>query len=182
MEKESSGNNRKIIRIAVTGPESTGKSTLAEGLARYFHTVYNPEYAREYLDKINRPYTFEDIEKIAQFQLQNEIELIKSARNLIVADTEFIVIKVWMDHKYGKCPNWIIKEIEKNPYDLYLLCDIDIPWQPDPQREHPHLREYFKKVYIRKLEKLKANYLIISGNIKEREDFAVSAIKKLCDK
>jgi NadR type nicotinamide-nucleotide adenylyltransferase len=179
MEKKFTGDISKMIRVAVTGPESTGKSTLAEGLARHFETVYNPEYAREYLDKINRPYTYEDIEKIARLQLQKEKKLIKSAIELIIADTDFIVIKVWMEYKYNKCPEWIKDEIINNPYDLYFLCDIDIPWEPDPLREHPDLRGFFMDIYKKELAKLNVKFRIISGNQTIRLKKAIAEIELL---
>lgn len=76
-----------IKKIAITGPESTGKSLLAEQLARYYNTVYVPEYAREYIDNLNKPYNFDDILKIAKAQLKNEKLLETKANKILFCDT-----------------------------------------------------------------------------------------------
>ena len=167
------------FRVAVTGPESTGKTTLALQLADHFKTVCREEYAREYLDKIVRPYSFEDVEIIARHQCLIEEELLLKKPQILIADTDLIVIKIWMEHKYKECPAWIIDEIEKHPYDLYLLCNIDIPWEADPQREHPHLRQYLFDLYFNELKNRKLNFEVASGNIEQRFSRALKLIENL---
>lgn len=168
-----------MLRIAVTGPESTGKSTLAKQLAKYYHTVFIPEYAREYLEKLNRPYDYHDVEKIALAQIKLENSMMPEAKNLIIADTELVVIKIWMEHKFGKIPGWLTEKIKHREYDLYLLCDIDFPWIFDPQREHPHLRKYFFDKYREEIERRGFQYIIISGSRDTRLSKATQAIDRI---
>ena len=171
-------NNRiRLIRIAVTGLESTGKSRLAEELAKHYSTVWVPEYAREYIDKLGREYEQNDILKIAKKQIENEVLMNEKANRILFSDTELIVTKVWSEFKYKKCDPWILENIKKYEYDLYLLCDIDIPWEYDPQREHPHLRKYLLDVYTKELEEYNFNYALISGLNEKRLENAIRAIK-----
>ena len=170
-----------MIRIAVTGPESTGKSTLAAKLAQHYKTVYNPEYAREYIDQLKRPYEYEDIENIAKEQMNRERDLLKQATGILFADTELLVIKVWMEHKYKKTPSWLPDAIIRNKYDLYLLCDVDVPWEKDQQREHPHMRAYFFEKYRNELDQIHFPYVIVSGNREERFSKAVTYTDKLLE-
>jgi NadR type nicotinamide-nucleotide adenylyltransferase len=166
----------KLIKVAVTGPESTGKSTLACILANHYQTLWVPEYARDYLDKLNRPYTFNDVEKIAREQVALEDKLRSDAKNLLICDTELIVIKIWMEYKYHQVPDWIVSEIKNRKYDIYLLCNIDIPWEPDPQRENPGLREFFFNWFKKEVDALKGNCIIISGDQQHRTNAAINAI------
>ncbi|UII28540.1 ATP-binding protein [Fulvivirga maritima] len=125
-------------KVVITGPESTGKSTLSSLLAKQFGTVWVPEFARGYIDQLSREYQEDDLIAIAQGQLNSEKAKAVEAKNgLLICDTELIVIKIWAEHKYGSCPPEIIKGIKENRYELYLLTYIDIPWEEDPQREKP---------------------------------------------
>ena len=164
-------------RIAITGPESTGKSRLARNLALCFQDVYVPEYAREYIAGLNRPYAREDILEIAKGQLRQESDLARKARRFLFCDTELIVTKIWSLHKYGHCDPFILENIKKHPYDLYLLCDIDLPWEPDVQREHPHLRQFFFDWYKRELENYGFPYAVVSGESGERLQSAMNALR-----
>lgn len=166
-----------IKKIAVTGPESTGKSAMAEALALEFHTVWVPEYARGYIGKLNRPYTSKDIEIIARHQIALEDELLTKANRVLICDTDLIVTKIWSGFVFGFCPDWIEKEIVNRPYDLYLLMNIDLPWQEDPQREHPDRREELFNLYKTTLEKYQLPYSVISGIGKNRQNNALEVIK-----
>lgn len=165
-----------IRKIAITGPESTGKSELAKGLAQHYNGGFVPEYAREYIDLLDRDYTQEDILVIAQNQLEREQEVLEKSREFLFADTELIVTKIWSLHKYGRCHPWIEAEIVNHTYDLYLLCDVDLPWQYDEQREHPHLRNFFFEWYKRALDEYGFPWYIVSGTGKERLENAITII------
>lgn len=178
-EKMEAARNKQLIRVAITGPESTGKSILTESLSRYFNFPFVREYAREYINKLDRPYTFEDVEAIAYGQTKQEKQLASSADTLCFSDTELLVIKVWMEHKYKKFPEWIKEKIVSDPFDLYLLCNVDMPWESDPQREHPNLREYFFSIYEQELKKYDFNYRVISGNYEKRFLDAVQYVEEL---
>lgn len=165
-------------RIAVTGPESTGKSMLAESLAKHFNTVWVPEYARAYLQYLNRPYEYSDILNIAKGQLSSEKMMEIKANKLLFCDTECIVTKIWSEFKYHRCDPWIIAQITDHPYDLYLLCDVDLPWEYDPLREHPEERNVLFDLYKRELELHDLNYSIVSGLGQSRMQCAVEIIKE----
>jgi NadR type nicotinamide-nucleotide adenylyltransferase len=174
MEKK----NDRILRIALIGPESTSKSTLSEELAKYYQTVWVPEYARTYLKRLPRKYTLNDILLIAQEQFRQEEELIQRANRFIFVDTELIVSKVWCTDVFNTCPEWITAAAANYPYDFYLLTYPDLPWQEDPLRENPHRRMYFYDWYERELKKITANYTVIKGFDEQRLKNAISAVEK----
>ena len=155
-------------KIVILGPESTGKSTLSNQLADYYNTTWVEEYAREYLDAIEREYNQDDLLEIAKGQIDLEEKVAAKAQEFLFCDTNLIVIKVWSDHKYGITHDWIEKNLKDRVYDFYLLTQIDLPWEPDPQREHPHMREYFFSVYREYLEKNHLPYGIVTGTDEER--------------
>ncbi len=157
-----------LRKFAITGPESTGKSTLSKQLATYYNCDLVEEYAREYIDKLTQPYTQEDILQIAKTQKKIELQKTKEVNKILITDTELIVTKIWSEFKYQNCHPWILENIEKQNYDLYLLCDIDLPWEEDPQREHPHLRKHLFNLYKQELERRNLNFKIISGKKETR--------------
>jgi nicotinamide riboside kinase len=156
-------------KIIVTGPESSGKTTLCKALSRHFNLPFSKEYAREYLDTLNRDYNQEDLLKIAKGQL-------KSEQNTQLLDTDLITIKIWSKYKYGSCDKWILEQIEKQKSEnrFYLLCKPDIPWKADPLRENPNDREELFEIYKKELESLAQNYFIVEGeNIDEQAIYQV---------
>jgi NadR type nicotinamide-nucleotide adenylyltransferase len=167
-----------IKRISITGPESTGKSMLAEQLATQFKTVFVPEYAREYLDNLGREYLFEDIAVIAGRQLELEDQLAVKADRLLFCDTDMLVTKVWSEFRYGRCDAFILDRARDHIYDLYLLCNIDLPWVFDPLREHPEQREELFRIYKTELEQMKVNYKVISGTGEDRLKEAILAVEE----
>ena len=165
-----------VKRISITGPESTGKSELAEQLAKHFNTMWVEEYAREYLNSIGRPYNYADILEIAKKQFNNEFELLPRASDYLFCDTDLIVTKIWCDVKFDKCHEWIEENILKHKHDLYLLCDIDLPWADDPLREHPDKRKYLFDLYLKELKQKKLPYEIVSGIGNDRLQNAIKII------
>jgi NadR type nicotinamide-nucleotide adenylyltransferase len=166
----------EIIKIAVVGPESTGKSTMSAYLADHFQTVWVPEYAREYCEKLTEPPTWQDEINMFYGQLALEKEYLPKANKILICDTTFITVKIWSDQMFGRSPQAVLDELPKHPYDLYLLLSIDLPWQDDPLRDFPNMREHFMDVWHKELTELNANYVVISGVGKERYDSAVGAI------
>ena len=169
-------NIKKPKKIALTGPESTGKSFLAQQLADHYLTVWVPEFARVFLLQQEGAYNYGDILKIARGQKISEGALLELADNLLFADTELLVTKIWCDVKYGKCHPWILENLDRQDYDLYLLMDIDLPWEYDPLREHPDRRKYLFDLYRNELEARKLNYKIVSGIGDERFKNAVGFV------
>ena len=154
-----------MFKVGIIGPESTGKSSLARYLAKRYNGVYVPEYAREYIENLNRPYTIEDVETIARHQIE-QLQQIDSHRspltsNLYFFDTELIITKVWFEHKYGSCPAWLEQAIHNYLMDVYLLTYPDLEWQPDPVRENPDIRLELFQRYESEIQKLDIPYYII---------------------
>ncbi len=128
----------RVKKIVIIGPESTGKSTLAAGLAAHYKTSWVPEYAREYLTQNGTDYSFEDLLYIARMQLKSEDEYAASEKSkLLFIDTDMYVMKVWCEFVFDKCHQWILDKIAERTYDLYLLCNTDLPWTADLLREYP---------------------------------------------
>ncbi len=165
-----------IKKIAITGPESTGKSTLARQLAEHYKTVWVPEYARTYINRLNRPYERYDLTEMAKGQISHEEKLLLESNNFLFCDTDLSVIKIWSEHKYGIVDPFILTKYESDSYDLYLLMDIDLGWEYDPQRENPELRKYFLDWFKRALKLKSAPYRIICGKAEERLENAQKVI------
>ena len=165
-----------MIRISVTGPESTGKSWLAKHLAEHYQTQWVPEYARKYLKEINRPYDYNDILNIAQKQFESENQA-EATTEFLFCDTDFCVTSIWCNVKYEKCHDWITAKLEQNTYSLYLLCDIDLPWQYDPLREHPHERQYLFDLYLNELNNRMFPFAVVRGTGPDRLANAIKIIE-----
>ncbi|HRD53451.1 MAG TPA: AAA family ATPase [Flavobacteriales bacterium] len=163
-------------KIAIVGPESSGKSTLAQELMLRARAWYVSEVAREYIDGLDRPYEESDLLRIARAQAQNEDMIGEEFKGLMVCDTDLITIRIWSEEKYGRCHPLILEQSEKRHYDLWLLCKPDIPWEPDPQRENPHDRDRLFARYKALLDWLEKPYRIIEGDREERVRTALEAI------
>lgn len=174
--------NLPVKRISITGPESTGKSWLAQELAKYYHTVFVPEYSREYLNNIGRQYEENDIPEIAKGQLELEEKLYLQSDTYLFCDTDLIVTKVWSNVKYHRCDPWILQQVLQHRYDFYLLCNIDLPWQPDPLREHPHMRQELLDIYKNELTTLGFPVAIVSGIGESRIKNAVEILNNFFTK
>lgn len=165
-------------RIAVIGPESTGKSELCQHLARIFDTEWVPEFARFYLDRLDGNYEEKDLAEMAKGQLVWEDDKASYSNKYLFCDTTLIVFKVWSDHKFGRTDAWIEAELTKRTYDYYLLTNIDVPWIPDPQREHPKLRKHFFDLYKKHLVENNLPYGLVSGIEDERTQCAVDHLNQ----
>ncbi len=168
--------NSEIKKIAVVGPESTGKSTMSIFLADHYNTVWVPEYARGYCEKLTEPPTWQDEINMFNGQLALEAKLLPQANKLLICDTTFITVKIWSDEMFGQSPKEVLDELPKHPYDLYLLLNIDLPWEDDPLRDFPHKREHFMAVWYKELDALNANYRLISGTGDDRYQSALAAV------
>lgn len=178
----------KLLKIAVTGPESSGKTTLSRHLAAWFNAPYTPEYARIFLQLLQRPYGAADLPTIARGQIRWEetMQLLAAAplgKNchpglppIVICDTDMLVLKIWSEHKYGFCDPFILQQWNQRRYDLHLLCMPDIPWVDDPLREHPHIRPELLALYRRELREAAVPFVEIGGTPSERLRTAVAAI------
>jgi NadR type nicotinamide-nucleotide adenylyltransferase len=185
-----------IKKIVVIGPESTGKSTLCKQLAEHYETAWCPEYAREFLLSNGKNYDFDDLLTIAKGQLtledeytaameKNPLPLLEDGGSIpLFIDTDMYVMKVWCEFVFEKCHPFILNEIINRKYDLYLLCNVDIPWVKDELREYPDL-ETRKKLY-RNYKDIIINQSVpwvdISGSNDERLLKAITAVDELLKK
>ncbi len=188
MSKELHSSNTKLQKIVVLGPESTGKSTLCERLAKHYGVVDCKEYARQYLHENGTKYNFEDLLTIAKGQLTLEQQAIEKAdqlfieqsKNKIIIDTDMYVMKVWCEYVFNNCHTYILDEIHRRKYDLYLLCDTDLPWSPDEMREYPDEkpRQELLAIYKDILINQNTPWGIVSGVGDERTQNAIGIIEK----
>ena len=165
-----------MYKIAVTGPESTGKTSLSNELGEILQLPVREEIARTYLSQIGLAYSQIYVEEIATLQCKMDKELLLSNQSYI-ADTEMMVIYLWMKIRYQSVPEWIVQLYENQLFDLYLLCDIDIVWEKDNLREHAHLRLEIFNLMKEELQRLERKYFIISGLGDLRTHRALESIK-----
>jgi nicotinamide riboside kinase len=171
-------NSPKII--VITGAESTGKSTLTEALAKYFDSPYIPEIAREYVEKLDGGYNYNDVETIARMQVEHFREIQHTNTPYIFIDTWLLNTKVWFEEVFEKSPDWLLPEILAIKVDLYLICDIDLPWIYDPVRENGgEKREFLQNRYIENIKEFNFKYEIVQGKNKERFQNALEILKLL---
>ena len=174
---------KAIKRIVLIGAESTGKTELSEYLAKQFNTVVVPEYAREYIENLDRDYTYKDIERIALKQIELEEEYSRVANEILFYDTYLIITKIWFWIVFKKVPEWINQRIKNSKIDLFLLCNNDIPWIPDSVRENGgEMRNELFKMYQQELDNYGFNYKIISGEGDERFSKALEIVSKIVSK
>jgi nicotinamide riboside kinase len=152
---------------------------LTKELAKNYNTKYVRECARNYIKNLNRDYNYFDLFVIARKQLDTEKQREKLAHRYLFCDTELTVLKIWSLHRYKKCHPWILSKLDEIKYDLYLLCDIDLPWEFDPLREHPNLRKHFFNLYKRELTSRNLPFVVISGKGNKRTQNAIDAVDKL---
>ena len=159
-----------MLKIIVTGPESSGKTTLCKALSEHYNLPFTKEFAREYLTDLGKNYLQEDLLEIAKGQLENE-QLINNNQQISLHDTDLITLKIWSDYKYGNCNNWILEQIEKQKVEnrFYLLCKPDIKWNYDPLRENPTDRNELLEIYKQELENLGHKFLIIKGEDRNKQ-------------
>lgn len=168
--------NKAIKKIAIVGPESTGKSTLSIALAKHYNVPWVPEYARYYCAALTSDCTLQD--EINMYHGQVALEesvLAMTETDFIICDTTFLTVKIWSDQMLGETPQIVLDALQQYPYDFYLLLDIDLPWQEDPLRDFPHMREHFMEVWHKELKGLNANYVVVNG-IENRLQNAINAI------
>lgn len=182
MEKRFKNKELKIKPkiIVITGAESTGKTTLTEQLANHFNVPFIPEIARKYVENLNGKYTFPDVETIAKMQIEQFNRSIITDAPYIFLDTWLIVTKIWFEFVYNRTPEWLIPEIKKTNIDLFLVCDIDLPWIYDPVRENGgENRKILHNKYIREINNFNFNHKIVQGTDDGRFNNAVRLLSEL---
>lgn len=169
-----------MIKVAITGPESSGKTTLSESLAAYFDVNWVPEFARKYLISRGGSYTKKDLDYIAKGQF----EAMKNTPQepLVFFDTDLFVLKVWYEYKYNQLSPVISELLDQQEVDLYLLCKPDLSWEEDPLRENPNDRDVLYGLYLDAMKEKGVTFTIISGLPEERIEHAIATVKTLMRK
>ena len=171
-----------LKKIVIIGPESTGKSTLCSQLAAHYDTAWCPEYAREYLLKHGTDYSYEDLLTVARGQLVLEdrftLQAEQQKKFLLFIDTDMYVMKVWCEFVFGNCHRYILDQVVERKYDLYLLCNTDLPWVKDELREYPDLETRSRLYHIYKdiLINQTTPWVDIAGNYDDRLRQAIRTI------
>ncbi len=164
--------------VVISGPESTGKSTLTKDLARFYSAKGISEYARDYVEHLKSPYTIRDVETIACRQIA--IYRINQRKNnkddVVFFDTFLVITKVWFQEVYKLCPIWLNLAIKEFKPNLVLLCKPDIKWTFDGVRENPNLREYLFECYSNEFDFYGINYRFVEGSGSDRLKSAISAL------
>ena len=168
-----------MLSISLTGPESAGKSTLAAQLAAHYGTAWVPEFARAYLEQQGPNYTLADLDAIARGQLAAEDAAASQATRLLVCDTDLLVLKIWAENAFGTCPAGVLAALAQPRYALTLLLAPDLPWAPDPLREHPDpaQRWHFYNLYRAELVSRKWPFAEIGGPPAQRLAQALAAVE-----
>jgi NadR type nicotinamide-nucleotide adenylyltransferase len=169
----------RLKKIVVTGPESTGKTMLSEALALKLNAGLIPEYARYYIEELKRPYTYDDVEKIARHQIQQEKEASESFKNgILIMDTWLIITKIWFEVVYGKFPDWIDEYIASSQIDIFLVCSPDLPWVGDSVRENGgEMRLKLFDMYRNEIGKYGFASQVVEGIEEDRLNNALKILK-----
>lgn len=168
-----------MLKIAIIGPESTGKSELSKALATYYDGLFVEEYARTYVEQLNRKYNFDDVCEIARKQIEEQAVYLRTDNNksIVFFDTELIITKVWLAYCYQNVPEFVEQHIQSGYFDYYLLCYPDLAWVYDPVREHGgDERIFFFDWYKREIEKTGIQYGIIKGEGEKRTQCAIDLL------
>lgn len=164
--------------IVITGPESTGKTTLAVSLSTELGLPLVPEVAREQLADSQFMYSEADVYRMAVAQHRSQLEAL-ARYPLVLADTDLLTYRIWLAIRYGGCSSWVkALHLRSRPVH-YLLCSPDLPWEADPLREHPHDRQMLFACHQQILDAEGWPYSIVSGTDQVRTEMAWSAIRDL---
>ena len=168
--------------IVITGAESTGKSTLAESLGKHFGAPVIPEFARTYVEQLNRPYNHIDVEIIARKQIEQVNAAIELEYPFVFVDTWLFITKIWFEVVFQYVPEWLEYEIKSSNIELFLVCDIDLKWIPDSVRENGgEKRKILHQMYIENIKKYNFTYHIVNGENQLRFENALHQIKLLLE-
>lgn len=167
-----------LFRVCLIGPECTGKTTVARRLASHYSSVWIPEFAREYAERVRRPLTADDVDPIARGQIANEDRLTPAASSLLILDTDLISTYVYGTAYYGAIPSWIEPEARRRRADLYLLTALDIEFEPDAARALDEHRPAHFVAFQEALTQFGAKWELLEGVGEVRVERAVNAVER----
>ena len=170
---------RDVIKVVVTGSESTGKTELARQLGRHFNAPVSAEFARAYAAERNNQLAFADHGPIARGQMAGEDAAIARAQNVVILDTDLVSTVVYCEHYFGRCPDWIAATARARAGSLYLLLAPDVPWTPDGVRDRGERRDEMHALFARKLKDLGLGFTEIRGEWERRFSSAVDAVSRM---
>lgn len=170
----------RLFRVCVTGPESTGKTTLARELAHWAGADWVPETSRLYAERIGRDLEASDVgsiarEHIARADLATASAAAVGARALVL-DTDLVSTVIYARHYYHAVAPWIERAERARRADLYLLCAVDVPWVPDGVRDRPADREAMFERFRRALRRRGAHATVVQGDWTARRALARAAL------
>lgn len=163
--------NPDAQKILIIGAECTGKSTLCQALANEFNTIFTPEYMRIYLNHKPDGYIcqYKDLIFIAQGQIHQEKQLVKTANKYLFCDTSLLLLKVYSEHYFNNCPQFILDAIPNLTYShIFLTDNIGITWVADGQRDLPNGHDMIYQKIIQTLDFYGLNYHHVSGELSHR--------------
>jgi NadR type nicotinamide-nucleotide adenylyltransferase len=168
LSRNGSG-DKKLVKLAIVGPECSGKTTLAKALSEAWNEPFVEEYARTYLTELGRNYNQDDLLEIAKGQLEKEYAVADQANHFLICDTNTLVVKIWAEVRFGRAQNWIERQFLEKPYQLYILCGHEgIAWEQDDLRENPDDRAELYELYKKALIKAGKRFVEIEGDVQER--------------
>jgi nicotinamide riboside kinase len=180
MEENLKQEQSAIIKIAMFGPESTGKTTLAIQLADHYKTAWVPEFARDYLqekwDKKQLICDVNDMLPIAYGQTKFENHSLSIANKYLFCDTNLLVTKVFSEVYYDYCDPLLDKAAQEHEYDLFFLTDIDVPWEKDDLRDKAEGRDAVFAVFKKSLVENHKPFITLSGDKNLRLEKAVAIV------
>ena len=178
LSRNGTGEN-KLVKLALVGPECSGKTTLAGKLAEVYNEPFVEEYSREYLEELGRNYNQDDLLEIAKGQLDREYVVADKANHFLICDTNTLVVKIWAEQRFGRAQNWIERQFLEKPYQLYILCGHEgIDWEYDDLRENPDDRADLYDCYKKALVKAGKRFIEVEGTIEERIERINKSLKR----
>jgi nicotinamide riboside kinase len=171
-----------VLRVVVTGSESTGKTTLARELADHFGVLWVPEQSRVYAERVNRPLGADDVSPIASAQIAAEdaalVDAQRRGHRLLFLDSDLLSTVVYARHYYRACPQWIEAETRARAADLYLVAAIDLPWVPDGIRDRPIHRDELNREFRGALVEFQLTSCPVAGVGSQRLTSALECIEQ----
>ncbi len=165
------------VDVVLTGPESSGKTSLAVHLSAAFSAPWIAEASRRFVESDPTPLSALTVEPIARLAMAMDDEARAAAPPLLIHDTDLVSTVVYARHYYGDCPPWILAEAKRRRADLYLLCLPDLPWEADGVRDRPTQRTELLEQFRETLQAIEADYTVIGGLGDARRRAAESALR-----